>query len=206
LLEPEELDRLPLPADRSRLFELLCLVRIARFFVPNPKDVRWLNKETTGNVLRIGNLTCYYQQALPRDRVLATPDYRGSLARSVNVFGVGLPRSVDLAFDFDETRSGFDGLVIEAKSGGRQYGDTVAQLRTYRAARGSGGRYVVWGVVEEPDTDPQPSEALKALAGATPQTEDLWVFSGVTAIADVLNALFPGSTLAVTNDPNIATQ
>ena len=35
-LEPAELDRIPLPTDRATLFELLCLVRIARRIAPPP--------------------------------------------------------------------------------------------------------------------------------------------------------------------------
>jgi len=47
------------------------------------------------------------------------------------VFGGGIPQFVDLAFDFDEPRAGFDGLIVEAKSGVQPYRHAVAQLRTY---------------------------------------------------------------------------
>lgn len=38
LLQSEELDRLPLPVAPDKLFELLCLVRIARHFAPRPQS------------------------------------------------------------------------------------------------------------------------------------------------------------------------
>lgn len=70
---------------------------------------------------------------------------------AVKFFHVRIPRFVDLAFEFEAKRAGFDGLIIETKSGAQQFDDTIAQLRTYRAAgpQMAGGRYVIWGVVEK---------------------------------------------------------
>jgi hypothetical protein len=45
----------------------------------------------------------------------------------------GEPGFVDVVFDFDRRIAGFDGIIVEAKSGSQQYSrDAVAQLRTYR--------------------------------------------------------------------------
>jgi len=109
-------------------------VRIAKCLAPRPRDLRWIDKESADNtirLLRLPGVTCRYQQALDRQTVLATPDYAGALAKAVDVFGGGIPQFVDLAFDFDEPRAGFDGLIVEAKSGVQPYRHAVAQLRTY---------------------------------------------------------------------------
>jgi hypothetical protein len=65
---------------------------------------------------------------------------------------VGIPRIVDIAFDFPEPINGFDGIIVETKSGTQQYRDTVAQLRTYRAARRRQPhtRYLIWGILRGP--------------------------------------------------------
>ncbi len=191
-LESEDLDRIPLPADSSALFELLCLVRIARFFAPCPHELRWLNLETSNNKLRVNGLQCHYQQSLDREEVLATSDYRGSLATAVNIFGVRIPEFIDLAFDFDKPRAGFDGLIVEVKSGSQQYDLTIPQLRTYRAARPRrpGSRFIVWGIVKTPNrTEAVSDDVIRAL-GVADNTDDVWLFSSADAISTVLQAIF----------------
>jgi hypothetical protein len=192
VLEPDELDRVPLPSDRARLLELACFVRIARVLAPPPRDLRWLDAACTDNKLRLEGVTGHYQQSLSREDVLAPPEYPEALAVAVNAFGVRVPRYVDVAFDFDSPRAGFDGLIVEVKSGKQKYGDTVAQLRTYRAARPRkpGSRYVVWGIVEAPDRPPLTMDELRQVIAAAPAGEDLWLFSGAEGITAVLNALF----------------
>jgi hypothetical protein len=193
-LESDELDCIPLPGQEATLFELLCVVRIARFFENRPRDLRWLMHDAAagGNTLQVGGLSCLYQHALRRDDVLATSDYRGSLARAVEAFGVGTSKYVDIAFDFEQPKAGFDGIIVEAKSGAQQYADVVAQLRTYRAARRrrAGARYVVWGIVEGPVAADATEERIRALAAATSPDEDLWVFSSSGSIDVVLETLF----------------
>jgi hypothetical protein len=191
VLEPTELDHIPLPSDLSRLFELLCLVRIARRVAPPPRELCWVNKESTDNIVQLEGVTCHYQQALNRTAVLATTDYAGALASAVDAFDVGIPKFVDLAFDFDEPRAGFDGIIVEAKSGSQVYRDTVAQLRTYRAARPRrpGSRYLVWGVIEGPEPLETTRDHLaRALASAN-LAEDMWLFSNADAIGVVLSAV-----------------
>jgi hypothetical protein len=192
VIEPEELDRVPLPSERAKLFELVCLVRIARGLAPPPRELRWLNLATTSNRLRLQGTTCHYQQGLDRNRVLATRDYAGPLANAVDAFGLRVPEYVDLAFDFDTPRFGFDGLIVEAKSGSQQYDATVAQLRTYRDARSrrSGSRYVIWGIIERPGSTEAIEDQLARVVSEADDEEDLWLFSGADDIGAVLRAVF----------------
>ena len=195
VLEPTELDRIPLPSDRSRLFELLCLVRIARRVAPPPRELRWIDKES-GNVVRLTGVTCHYQQALKREVVLATSDYAGALAKAIEAFEVGLPQYVDLAFDFDKPRGGFNGLIVEAKSGNQPYRYAVAQLRTYRAARPRqpGSRYLVWGIVEASQHPEATRNQLARALASSDDAEDLWVFSGAGDIDLVLDTVVARSS------------
>jgi hypothetical protein len=181
-----------LPSDRAKLFELLCLVRIARALAPLPLELRWLQDQDTYNAVDLDGMTCRYQEPLPRDAVLATLDYVGALARAVEAFGVSIPKYIDLAFDFRVPRAGFDGLIVEAKSGSQQYGQAVAQLRTYRSARQRrpGTRYLIMGIVESPN-DPEPTrDELARFISAAPSAEDLWLFSGADGIESTLMAVF----------------
>jgi hypothetical protein len=192
VFEPTELDRIPLPSDASHLFELLCLVRIAKCVAPPPLELRWVDKESADNTVRLEGVTCHYQQSLNRGTVLATPDYAGGLAAAVDVFRIGIPQFVDLAFDFDEPRNGLDGLIVEAKSGTQLYRHAVAQLRTYRAARPRrpGSRYLVWGIVERVDgPELTPDQVRQALAAAVDQ-DDVWLFSSADSIGVALTAIF----------------
>ncbi len=191
ILEPDELDRIPLPSERETLFELLCLVRIARYVSPAPNELRWLNAEMSDNTIRLDGTTCYYQQSLDRDAILATREYAGSLASAVRAFQVSTPRRVDLAFDFDAARGGFDGLIVEAKSGTQGYEMTIPQLRTYRAARSrrQGSRYLVWGIVEGAGTPEATPDQVAALQENLADTDDLWLFSSADAIPIVLSAV-----------------
>lgn len=192
MLEADELDRIPLPKDPAKLFELLCIVRVARHYVPQPKELRWLDLESSGNVLQFGGVSCQYQQALAADQVLAAPDYRGALARAVLAFDVGTPKYVDIAFEFVKPMSGFDGIIVEAKSGAQQYGDAVAQLRTYQGsrARRPGARYLVWGIVQGPVVSDATADRVMKVASSAPADEDVWMFSSADGIDAVLKTLF----------------
>lgn len=196
VLEPEEVDHIPLPEDPAKLFELLCIVRIARHFVPSPRELRWLDRGATGNVLQFDGLSCRYQQPLERSRVLAADDYRGELARAVEAFDVGIPKYIDIAFDFELPVGGFHGLLVEAKSGTQQYRDAVAQLRTYRSARQRplNSRYLVWGVVQGPIATEATRERVSALASSCSEGEDVWMFSSADAIDVVLTSLLPSNS------------
>jgi hypothetical protein len=200
VLEPEELDRIPLPADEAKLFELLCLVRVARCIAPLPRELRWLTADTD-NTIKLDGVRVCYQQSLDKQIVLGTPEYAGPLASAVKFFRVRTPQFVDLAFDFETTRAGFDGIIMEAKSGAQRYEHTVGQLRTYRSARHRprGGRYLVWGVIERLGDEREATfDELRDIVAAADQEADLWVFSSGDAISTVLSAVFgtgPGLSL-----------
>jgi hypothetical protein len=188
VLEADELDRIPLPSDDAVLFELLCLVRIARCLAPQPADVRWLSAESD-NTLQLDGVTVYYQQSLHRECVDAAYERNGLPTATVERFQLHLPRRVDLAFDFEPPRSGFDGLIIEAKSGSQQFEHTLAQLLAYRAARPRriGSRYLIWGIVDAPDRPDLTFGHFQSIfAGAG--NGDVWVFSSAEAIPVVLKA------------------
>jgi hypothetical protein len=131
----------------------------------------------------------YYQQSLDRDLVLAT--YEPELANAIDKFRLRIPRFVDLAFDFQATRAGFNGIIVEAKSGAQQYDDTVPQFRAYSTAhrRLQGSRYLTWGIVEKgPDRTDVPVEDLQRMFAAANKKADVWVFSSADDIPVVLRA------------------
>jgi len=187
LLEPETLDRIPLPCNEAKLFELLCLVRIARCIAPPPRQLRWLSRESD-NTINWDGISAYYQQSLDRDLVLAT--YEHELASAIEIFKLRIPRTIDLAFEFEAARAGFNGIIVEAKSGAQQYHVTVPQLRTYSAARWrqQGSRYLIWGIVEAADRPDVPLEELRRMLAAANKAADVWVFSSADAIPLVLSA------------------
>lgn len=192
VFEPDALDHVPLPTDHATLFELLCLVRIARRVAAPPDELRWLDLELTENVLGLGGTTCWYQRTLERDAVLGTPDFEQGLAEVVPVFGLGVPRRVDLAFDFDSPRRGIDGILVEAKSGSQGFDAAVAQLRVYRRARPRrvGTRYLVWGIVEQSESGAITESQLDWLQRKIDCGEgDVWAFSTVDSIEAVLGVL-----------------
>ena len=166
-------------------------MRIARFVAPPPRELRWLDREGTDNIVRLTCVTCHYQQSLKREVVLATPDYAGALAKAIEAFEVGIPQYVDLAFDFDEPRAGFNGLIVEAKSGNQPYRHAVAQLRTYRAARPRppGSRYLVWAIVEGPEHPEATRDHLPRALASSDDAEDLWLFSSADDVGLVLKAV-----------------
>jgi hypothetical protein len=67
VLEPEELDRTPLPSEEAKLFELLCLVRIARCVASPPRELRWISADIADNTIKLDGVRVYYQQSLDLD-------------------------------------------------------------------------------------------------------------------------------------------
>jgi hypothetical protein len=193
VLERDDVDHVPLPTDRARLFELVCLVRIAKSIAPPSDELRWLDRELTENRIELRGATCWYQQHLARESVLRSPDYGEGLAEAAELFRLRVPSNVDLAFEFDRPRGGLDGMIVEAKSGAQGFDAAVPQLRAYRRARPRrpGSRYLVWGVVETQPLDapltPAQLDAVRRTAASG--TGDVWMFSGAASIPDVLNAV-----------------
>lgn len=189
VLEKDELDRIPLPSDEATLFELLCLVRLARNVAPLPRELRWLiPDEKTNNQITLDGVRIRYQEPLGSDSVLAT--YEPELASAAKFFDLGTAKRIDLTLDFDPKRADFDGIIVEAKSGAQQYDATVAQLRTYRAARRrrTHSRYLVWGIVQKPQRVDATAEDFRMLFATASPKADVWVFSSADAIATVLRA------------------
>jgi hypothetical protein len=60
LFEPQELDSIPLPAAESTLFELLCLVRVARGAAPLPHQISWLTPGNNNNSIKLEGLQVHY--------------------------------------------------------------------------------------------------------------------------------------------------
>ena len=187
--EPAALDSIPLPTDRPTIFELLCLVRIAACLAGRPDELRWLDLEIAHNTLDLPGVTCWYQQGLGRATVLGCPDYgHGFRPPTCSTCGC---RRVDPAFEFEEPRNGIDGILVEAKSGGQGFDDTVAQLRVYRQARGrrAGARFLVWGISERSPEGTPSAEQLDWIRRAVREgTDDAWVFSDVDAVGAVMES------------------
>lgn len=102
-LEPEDLNRIPLPSDRAKLFELLCLVRIAKALAPVPLELRWLQDLDTYNTVYLDGMTCRYQEPLPREGVLATHDY-GVHSRELWKHSVSPSQSTSILLSISENR------------------------------------------------------------------------------------------------------
>jgi len=189
MLEPEVLDQVPLPTERARLFEILCLVRIAKCLPGIPKDLRWLDNEMGQNTLHLPGVTCRYQMNLPWENVRTTVFYAGGLSEAAEVFDLPARHAVDLLFEFDKPMNGLDGILIEAKSGGQGFSAAVEQLRIYRAAhqRRPGSRWVVWGIVEAPAGGPPTAGQVQWLETAVGKNGgDVWTFSGADYIPQIM--------------------
>ena len=190
-LEPEELDRVPLPSERAQLFEVLCLVRFARHLAPVPRELRWLDPQLGGNRLELEGVTLCYQQWLEMSAVLATSSYAPPLSAAIGPFGLRAHRSIDIAIDFAHGRNGFDGIIIEAKSGAQKFDDAVGQLRVYREARTRrpGSRFLVWGIAESPSGGSVTPQQLDHLRSQVAGTADVWLFSDAESIERIVSVV-----------------
>lgn len=192
-LEPDVLNAIPIPAERDKLFELICLVRIARQLAPSPDEIRWLDHELNNNQIDLPGVTCYYQQYLKEQDVLSGPAYANGLADAINKFGVKVHKIVDLAFKFNKPRNRIAELIIEAKSGGQDFSATVEQLRAYSYPRPAGERMLIWGIVEN-STDPSEEQLNWLRKMAREENGDIWAFSNAGAISKVIEALEIGDS------------
>lgn len=189
VLEPQELDRIPLPSEHARLFELLCLVRVLQGLGDKASHVRWVDKDASENKVQTGSLLCWLQRSLPRQDVLATSTFDG-VREAMELYGVRAPKYVDLWIEFGEPRGGFTGILIEAKSGTQGPDAALLQLLAYygvlRTRRS--GRLLVWGIVE---TEQPNTEVVLSTARVDPSdsSDDLWVFSSADQIPRVLRTL-----------------
>lgn len=131
-LEPEELDRLPLPAEHDKLFELLCLVRMAAAMHPAPQSLRWLDLEMSDNCVRLPSAACKYQRKFKKE--VTRQAFCEAAVRGFDAFGVAVPSIADLLWQFPDPRGGWDGVLVEVKSGGQDFNAGVEQMRVYAQA------------------------------------------------------------------------
>lgn len=190
VLEPQELDRIPLPSDHARLFELLCLVRILEAIGDTATHVRWVDKEAGENSVLTGSTTCSLQVSLPREEVLATSVFDHGLRIAMDRHKVRAPKYVDLWVEFDQPRGGFAAILVEAKSGGQSPDSALLQLLAYRSVLRSRihGRLLVWGIVERDLADTEAALSSSNLSQTDP-SEDLWAFSSADQIPLVMHSL-----------------
>ncbi len=201
LLEPQELDQLPLPADRPTLFELLCLKRIAQSLVPDAARIRWLTN-SGDNEIQVGPLRCQFQRSLGRERVLAYGGYEPELAEAIRSFDVSVPARTDVWVRFGSPINGFEGILVEAKSGTQEYGAAVEQLRVYRNTirAHSRGRLLVWGITETGCLRAGGEELIRRQTSGV-GCPDVWAFSGPDDVARVLAVCELAGPRAVDDHP-----
>lgn len=184
VLEPQDIDQLPLPSDPPTLFELVCMVRILRFFDAEPSFIRWIDA-ARGNKVRLPGLTYRTQHTLSRDHVLSTYEFDHGLRDAFASAGIRAPARVDGWLTFDEPRAGFHGILVEAKSGTQGPEAAVYQLKAYRAALQQQlmARLVVWGVTESEFESPATTPHRFSPSA---DAQDHWVFSSASEIPLVL--------------------
>jgi hypothetical protein len=179
--EPVRLDRAPLPTDRAVLLELYCLVRVLGHLTAPGSALRWLDACDGSNTVDARGLRYEFQLSLDRGHALDTAPFAGGLRATVRDGGCRVPHIVDGYLALAEPRGGFDGVLIEAKSGAQAPHDAYLQLEVYRAvlkAEGA-GRLLVLGVIE--GLEPQ------VIAPETERPDDdLWVFCAPEALGRVL--------------------
>lgn len=205
-IQDDKLNLVPLPLEREHLFELLCLVRVARCVAPPPRDIRWLFRKTdneagneTANQIKLEGVRICYQEKLDPKAVRETYKEAG-LKCALEKFNVGVHDRTDIAFEFDQPRADFDGIIIEAKSGEQGYKRAVDQLRVYQAARPrkrGGSRYLIWGIIEK-ENDESPNR-LEEWFAKVDKERDVWVFSSAHDIPKVLTA--SGLSLQTKQEP-----
>jgi hypothetical protein len=193
VLEPQDVESVPLPASRETLFELFCLVSVLKAFVPRPDALRWVDRECTNNRIELDAITVTYQKTLSSDAVLASSEFADGLADAHRKFVISPPNRIDLHVKVrGAPAEKLQGIVIECKSGQQAFAAAVPQLKVYRAAvpRGAEERLLVWGIVEQPAdlTDAQLSW-MKQQRDET--NHDVWAFSSVDNVERVLEEVFP---------------
>lgn len=194
VLEPQDVERIPLPTERARLFELLCLVRILRELAPPPRTLRWISPELDDNTIVVADITAHYQPTLARERALLA--YRDCDLDALRVFDVRVPSRADLTFELAAPRNRrFDGILVEAKSGDQDYGSALEQLRVYRQSipRRPGQRLLIWGITEHASLRPDQLDWLRKRCRDS--EGDIWAFSGIEDMRSVLHAVFEEADL-----------
>lgn len=190
-VEPESIDRLPLPSGRESVFELLCVVRLLDALHGPSGQIRLLGEGDDLAGIRLPGLTCLYQGWLGGER-LCDEELGAPCVSALERHGVVLPRRFDALVTFDKPRAGFHGILLEAKSGAQSFADTVHQLKAYCAALREQlpGPMLVWGVVEGGGdrTKEFNRYALEEAVKVREEGADLWLFTSEGEIGEALEA------------------
>ena len=191
-VEPESIDRLPLPSGRESVFELLCVVRLLDALHGPSGQIRLLGDGDDLAGIRLPGLTCLYQGWLGGER-LSDEELGAPCVSALERHGVVLPRRFDALVTFEKPRAGFHGILLEAKSGAQSFADTVHQLKAYRAALREQlpGPLLVWGLVEGGGdrTKVLDVEALREAAAERKEGHDLWLFTSEGEIRKALEGM-----------------
>jgi hypothetical protein len=192
LLGEDRLNSVPLPNNYDTLFELLTLVRVLKALYRNPKYIQWLDNFSSSNQGSIPGIKFYFQPTLDVRSGMAEGDFPAGLSTALRQqCAIGLPRRLDAAILFDESINGYDGIIIEAKSGERKFRSCIFQLASYRSAIRSirSGKFVLLGITEY-SKDPFLIDELVDHIKNAPSTEDLWLFLPAESIDTVMNLVF----------------
>ena len=191
-VEPESIDRLPLPSGRESVFELLCVVRLLDALHGPGGQIRLLGEGDDLAGVRLPGLTCFYQGWLGGER-LSDEELGAPCVSALERHGVVLPRRFDALVTFDKPRAGFHGILLEAKSGAQSFADTVHQLKAYRAALREQlpGPLLVWGLVEGGGDRTKAFDvgALREGAAERKEGQDLWLFTSEGEIRKALEGM-----------------
>jgi hypothetical protein len=181
LMEPDALDQLPLPTAHEELFELACLVRILKALSSREAALRWLDRDLD-NAVQTPELTVSYQHWLKDEVILRADVYPPEALEAMTAHRIYPPRRADLLIQLTTPRGGFQGLLVECKSGAVEVKETIYQLLVYRSAlrRRFPGRLLVWGIVETPFPPAFP---------VAESSSDCWIFSSADHIPAVLEHL-----------------
>ena len=176
--EPVYINRLPLPETESEIFELLCMVRILKAFNSKPSVISWVDTKAGNNECCIPRAVYHYQYNL---KPLHSSEFSDVLSDAVELQKVKIPNFADGYLEFDTRFNGFDGILVEAKSGqNRETGDTVYQLKSLLAAirkEMDGGRFLSLGIVESSDKDNNLNHYLEFVSDKYAHSEnDMWCF------------------------------
>lgn len=185
---PIRVSRLPLPADRATVFELLCLVRALKALDPAPRQLRWLVQGE--NTVRLPGITATFQREFRPHELTEAMQLSPVVGEAMRVFRVRQPKRTDLILHLDPPRNGFDGVLIEAKSGGVQYRSAIWQLQIYRRALEGirPRRMLVVGVSENPAQGRLTPAQAEWIAAEARTPGDVWAFCGADDLGGVIAA------------------
>ena len=190
-VEPERIDRLPLPSGRESVFELLCVVRLLDALHGPSGQIRLLGDGENLAGIRLPGMTCLYQGWLGGER-LSDEELGAPCVSALERHGVVLPRRFDALVTFDKSRAGLNGILLEAKSGAQSFADTVHQLKAYRSALRESlpGPLLVWGVVEGGGDRTKAFDryAIEEAVKSREEGDDFWLFTSEVEIREALGA------------------